>query len=303
VTFLLWRQHRQHLAVAAAALAALAVLLLTTGVSLNGTYHSALATCHADGDCGSLGDSLFKTNWDQFLIVVVTFTIAVPALLGVFWGAPLVAREIEDGTIKLLFTQTVSRRRWFAAKAATMLAAGALWGAAIAALVIGHFDVQGIAPIGYAVFAVALGIACSAWIRRTLPAVAVSLTGFTAVRFAIAYGLRAHYLPPVVRDIPFGTHVRTGTGSAWFVSNTLMNPAGQSTGGRVDLHSSGCPIPAPGGSSATANCLARLGWHYHVAYQPSGRFWPFQGIETGIYLVLAAALVGAAYTVIVRRDA
>ena len=38
----------------------------------------------------------------------------------------------------------------------------------------GSFDIQGIVPIGYAVFAVALGIAAGALIGRSLPALAVT---------------------------------------------------------------------------------------------------------------------------------
>ena len=36
----------------------------------------------------------------------------LPLAVGVFWGAPLLAREVEQGTIRLVFTQSVSRRRW-----------------------------------------------------------------------------------------------------------------------------------------------------------------------------------------------
>jgi hypothetical protein len=45
------------------------------------------------------------------------------------------------------------------------------------------------------------------------------------------------------------------------------------------------------------------GWRGFVTYQPSYRYWPFQGIETGIYVLLAAALIGVTFLVIRRRDA
>ena len=44
--------------------------------------------------------------------------LAVPALLGIFWGAPLVARELETGTYRLAWTQSVTRTRWLAVKVA-----------------------------------------------------------------------------------------------------------------------------------------------------------------------------------------
>jgi hypothetical protein len=55
----------------------------------------------------------------------------------------------------------------------------------------GQFDIQGIAPIAYPVFAVVLGIAVGSMIRRVLPARAMTLAAFTAVRIV---GGRAHTL-------------------------------------------------------------------------------------------------------------
>ena len=40
----------------------------------------------------------------------------MPVFIGVFWGAPLVARELETGTFRLAWTQSVTRTRWFAIK-------------------------------------------------------------------------------------------------------------------------------------------------------------------------------------------
>jgi ABC-type transport system involved in multi-copper enzyme maturation permease subunit len=37
--------------------------------------------------------------------------LPIPALLGMFWGAPLIARELESGTYRLAWTQSVTRRR------------------------------------------------------------------------------------------------------------------------------------------------------------------------------------------------
>lgn len=319
MTVLLWRQHRHQFAIALAALAAFAVLLLGSGPSLNDTYRSALQACRAAGDCGGLSDNLFKTDWDRFLLVAVLLTVAVPVVLGVFWGAPLVAREAEAGTLKLAWTQAITRRRWFAGKTALFVAAAVVWGAAVGGLVtwwsqpfnslhqnrfdFGQFDTQGIVPIGYAVFAVALGILCGARLRRSLPALAVTLGAFTAVHLAITYGLRPHYLPAVTATVPFGTMVHTGPGSVWYLSNTLLNPAGQNTHGVVNLKAANCAGSLADSRSAAARCLAAHGWRYLASYQPANRFWTFQGIETGIYLALAALMIAIAYRLVTRRDA
>jgi hypothetical protein len=50
-------------------------------------------------------------------------------------------------------------------------------------------------------------------------------------------------------------------------------------------------------------CLAHLGYRSFVTYQPGYRFWPFQFIETGIFVTLDAALIAGAFFLLRRRDA
>ena len=139
--------------------------------------------------------------------------LALPAIIGVFWGAPLVARELEAGTHRLVWTQTVTRTRWLATKVgliglAAMAAAGLLslvmtwWSGPIdrprsragrartgSSASRGcrrwMFDARGIAPIGYAAFAFALGVTAGLVLRRTVPAMAVTLAVFVAVQIAM----------------------------------------------------------------------------------------------------------------------
>jgi len=49
--------------------------------------------------------------------------------------------------------------------------------------------------------------------------------------------------------------------------------------------------------------LTNLGYHRLVTYQPDARFWTFQAIEAGIFVVLGALLVALAYRTVVTRDA
>ena len=44
-------------------------------------------------------------------------------------------------------------------------------------------------------------------------------------------------------------------------------------------------------------------FHGFVTYQPAGRYWTFQGIETGIFVALAAILLTVTAVVLLRRDA
>ena len=105
MTWLVWRQHRHQAYLAAAALAAFAVLVLVTGGQIASQYHSALSSCAASHGCGNLANTL-TLGTSPALAVLVTLTVVVPCLLGVFWGGPLVAREFETGTSQFAWMQS-----------------------------------------------------------------------------------------------------------------------------------------------------------------------------------------------------
>ena len=327
MTWLVWRLHRTQLYFAIGALAAFAVLLLVTGLQMASQYHSALASCAASDSCGNLANSLFLGSHAVGFLIIMT--VGVPALLGLFWGAPLVARELETGTNQFAWMQTVTRRRWLAVKTGWLLLAAAAWGGAVSGLVTwwsgpnnalqldafkpGRFDTQGIVPVGYALFAVALGVAAGAVLRRTLPALAVTLGVFLAARLLIAEFARQHYMTAITAIYNVARPV-TPAGSSWQVAQGVLGPQGlipQTDGVDID----GVPLAAipPGcrpGSSATAgephnvmSCLTAHGFRGFVSYQPASRYWAFQGIETGIFVLLAAVLLAVTTIVVLRRDA
>jgi hypothetical protein len=326
MTWLTWRQHRAQFYVAAALLAALAVLLLITGLQMASQYHSALAACAANHSCANLGSTLFLGSHAVGFLVIMT--LGAPALVGLFWGAPLVAAELETGTSQFAWMQSVTRKRWLAVKAGWMLLAAMIWGGVISALVTwwsgpdnalqldqfkpGRFDIMGIVPVAYALFAMALGICAGALLRRTLPALAVTLAGFIAVRAAVTLWLRPHYTSAITV-----THsVLTGytpAGSYWQLGQ-----------GVLDAH--GHLVPAPNGAEAyniplgylPASCAsvskgvagiapscrnALTSFQAFITYQPADRYWAFQGIETGIFVLLAAILLTVTAVVLLRRDA
>ena len=176
------------------------------------------------------------TSLRPWLGVVV---MVAPALLGAFWGAPLVAGEAEAGTLPLAWTQSVSRTRWLGAgvgvpglAAVTMTGLLSLlvtWWAspqdAAERNVFATFDQRGIVPIGYAAFAVALGITAGAVIRRTLPAMAAATAGFLAVRMAFAHLVRPRLGTPISQDFVL-TPAATGYGSQGSLLSLLFSSQG-----------------------------------------------------------------------------
>ncbi len=147
--------------------------------------------------------------------------VLLPAVIGLFWGAPLIARELESGTFRLAWNQTVTRERWLAVKLGVLgLTSMALAG--LLSLILGwwaspidraadlqgaggfqsrffplDFGTRGIAPIGYAAFAFALGVLVGLMVRRTVPAMGITLAAIIAVQIAFPLAIRPHLISPV----------------------------------------------------------------------------------------------------------
>jgi hypothetical protein len=207
-----WLQARTQTAAAVAVLAAAAVLAAVTGSRLLHFYDTIVATCGPHNDCASV-TTTFLSSYRLLQVILPPVLLVLPALIGAFWGAPLVARELETGTFRLAWTQSVTRQRWLAVK----FALAGLAGMAIAGLLSliltwwfspidqvqldrltpGVFGVRGITPIGYAAFAFALGVTVGVLIRRTIPAMAATLVVFTGVRLAFIVWVQPYLIAPL----------------------------------------------------------------------------------------------------------
>jgi hypothetical protein len=166
------------------------------------------------------------------------------------------------------------------------------------------FDVQGIVPVAYALFAVALGIAVGSVVRRVLPSLAITLGLFVGVRALIGVYLRPHYVSPITKLLPPVGPASSPAG-AWILSTSFVNGQGQNLGAGFPIEQlpAACRSELLKGSGINGRCLTSHGFHQLVTYQPDSRFWAFQGIEAAVFLVLAAALIGFAWWSVVSRDA
>jgi hypothetical protein len=255
MTWLVWRQMRASITAATVGLVAVGVLLLVTGIHLNHLY-SAYRSCDAltcDGKFQAIATSYPRVK------LVGTLLIGVPGLIGIFWGAPIVSREIENGTFRLAWTQGVTRTRWITTKLAVAGAIGAItagvftfamswWSIPFDRLDANRidpsiFDQRGVVPVAYALFAFALGAAAGIVIRRTLPAIAATLVGFVGVRMVVQFLVRPHLLTPLKKMVLLSKQLgvgieRTPSGiriaidghpelhGAWVTSTQLTDSAG-----------------------------------------------------------------------------
>ena len=233
--WLTWRQFRAQAITAAAALAVFAILLATTEPSLSSMYNSSgLTTCHGN-TCAGLASTFLQnlSSGGGFLLIPAAGAYAIlyffsvlviliaPAVTGVFWGAPLIARELEAGTFRLTWNQSVTRTRWLTVKLG-LIGVGAMalteafsllqaWWAAPIGKAVGFggsasifsegrfgwfvFPTHGITPLGYAAFGFALGVTAGLLIRRPIPAMAITLAIFAAAQFITPLWIRPQLFP------------------------------------------------------------------------------------------------------------
>jgi ABC-type transport system involved in multi-copper enzyme maturation permease subunit len=255
--WLAWRQYRAQAAFGLFALIVFAVLFGVTAPHIWHTYDTIVKPCSKYGDCSTV-DAAFLTNYN-FYEHLIQASVIFPALLGAFWGAPLVAREFENGTFRLTWTQSETRVKWLASKLTvaglgTVLTVGlfslmATWWSHPYDIVnrapFSTFDVRDIAPLGYAAFAFALGVPLGVLIRRTLPAMAATLIVFASVRVFYNLKIRPHLISPLhatSKFLPFSQSNNVGVLSekgAWIISSTTETSAGVVIGEHGGIGSNG----------------------------------------------------------------
>jgi ABC-type transport system involved in multi-copper enzyme maturation permease subunit len=294
--WLTWRQFRVQAAVAVIFLAVAAVVLGMTGSHLRDLYNaSGIAACNAHGpstssrsvatDCATVY-ATFSSHESLLRNLLGPLLLAIPVITAIFWGAPLLARELENGTYKLAWTQSVTRARWLATKIALVglasIAVAELFSLMVSwwfspidkvnmnRLTQGVFDERGIVAIGYAAFAFALAVTAGALIRRTLPAMASTLLAFVGVRLILTYWIRPRLIAPAHTTTelqaasnlgfepgPSGETFAAGNPSipnSWVLSSRIVDDAGRAPTAR-SLHrflQTACPNigapPAGGGA-------------------------------------------------------
>ncbi|MFB9906427.1 hypothetical protein [Allokutzneria oryzae] len=287
----------------AVAFLGIAAHFLVLGTTMRGELApDVLPSCFGGGAGDGCGD------WPIAVNGVLNFSVLLPVLAmaaGVFLGAPLLARELEQRTYRYAWTQGVSRRSWLTTKLAALggavvllsvaIGGAHMWWYAPAAETEGLFDIFGMSlPVFPAVclFGFALGVLAGALTKRVLSAITLTVVGFLACVVPIQAWWRPNYLPALdgsFSDVGNGMVIdflfTDGSGTYTFLN--AMRKAGVGNGTSF--------------GSRDIEQLKALGFREHVSYQPADRFWLFQFIEAGLFLALAAACVALTYRLLRDR--
>jgi hypothetical protein len=308
-----WRLQRTEVLIAAAIFAILAALLVPTGIEMASAYHrDGLSACLSQNTSDGCNQAIqaFTSRFDRLRNLIAWFTV-IPGLIGVLLAAPFVL-ELDNGTYRLAWTQSITRRRWIVSKLGLSIAAALLVALALTLLETwwhtpfvhlqgrmenSVFDSEGTVIFAYTLFALGLAIAVGAVWRRAVPALVVAFTGYFAARIFVDTWLRQHLVTPLSATWPVLVREHAGLRTfggepanlnhAWVISENPSDKLG---------HPASVLVGVCGKARVTSgNCLAHHGLGYmHAVYEPASRFWLLQGLETAIFAGIALVLIGFA---------
>ncbi len=307
MTWMLWRQHRAACLAVLVILAAVSAFVLPSAVHLHTLYDQlGLSACGHSGQPGRGCDAnvpTFSAAVDASIGQhVITWLNLLPAAFGAFLGAPMLAREIEQATYRLAWTQGVSRRRWLAGKITALGALSVLAGLGLGLVItwyrdpLNHlsgrydtasFDFTPLVVPAYTLFAFALASCAGALLRRTVPAIAVGLIGYFAVRIPVETLLRPHYLPPAQALWDPASAQHPNAAIDWVFGNGYADAAGR----HLSHAQQDAVLANAGGKGGLTTYLHQHGYQRWASYQPANRFWSFQLIEAGLFTGLALLLI------------
>jgi hypothetical protein len=321
------RQQRTALIAVSVLLGLFAVYLLIMAI-LQNSADAAVTACHpaAALRCQQLALAFTRHYWGGSSSVlqsggaqtVSSLMFAVPVLLGVFAGAPLIARELASGTFRFAWTQGAGRNRWAVSTLVLPALLLTVVTGAFTALFYWYFrpflaDGQvsemlplafallGVAFAGWTLFAFAFAAFTGALLRRTVPAMAVTLIVYIALALATANTIRPHYATPVTES---GWNGQSGAG--WVIGSFVRAPDGQLLN-QSDLATLSQHLPASVQNSSSpdafTNWLTRHGYTQWQSVQPDSRFWQFQLTEGGWLLAVSAILIAGTVWLVRRRGA
>lgn len=312
--WLAWRQQRMLVGVGLAVLATAAVIAAYSRSGMLDALRSGLFDHCGTGPlhCAQTGTGLPLLLDTAPLKVLGALNIALPVLIGVFWGAPLLGRDRELGTHRMILAQGVSRGQWFASRfglaaASTTVISGLLagvfawWWRPAADRSYGLFwyestVLNGSGPrvVAAALFGLAAGTLLGLLVRRVLSAMGLALlaTGATALLLELAHHVRL-LVPPLTYTSP-GSTPKAPMGDKWSTGHYGLTTA---SGHREDVMN--CPFPS---GSRLSDCMDRHGYvaRFYEA-NPAGDYWAFQWTDTAVLGGLALLLTAVTMLLLRRR--
>ena len=308
MTWAAWRLQRTETIVTAAIVAAVAALLVPVGLHMASVYsqdHLSACTNVQNFTCGnSVGNFLLRFGG---LNTLIGWFNLLPGLVGVLLAAPLLL-ELENGTFRFAWTQSVTRRRWIAGKLGIAVAVALLAALVFSQLITWYqgpledlngrlesssFDFGGTVDYAYVLFALGLALVIGVLVRRTVPALIVGFVGYVVARVFTDSWLRQRLLTPLSATWK-SSAPGPNLNHAWVLQEGPSNRFGHFlfNDSPVAVASpSHCHSSIIGGHTCVRAFATPPSAYMRAVYFPASRFWALQGIETALFGGIAVALI------------
>lgn len=294
-----WRQHRGALITLVAASAALALAMVAGQLGVRGTSANTIAP---------------GTNALNAIVIALH---VLPVLVGVFLGAPLIAREVEGGTFRFTWTQGIGRTRFTGTTIALLAAVVTATTCALGALLAwyahpfeaagltsqfqsGFFDTTALTLPAWTLFALSLGTFLGALIGRVVTAMAATAAAAGGLIVGTFWELDHHLLSLGALATPvrptgglflgllnMPAEPGFGPSGSWLVSGWITGPGGHqlstTAAGNLQNRLNAVTIKDP------AAWMSLHHYTYWLSYQPADRFWYFQATTGAALAALATA--------------
>lgn len=332
--WVVWRQQRSIVVAFFAAAVVFAIWLIVTGQHEQSVWNQYLAAPCKGGFgvtsvthfCEGLQTAVYAGTHINNAVTIIG-TMFAP-LLGLILGVNAVAREIEQKTNRLAWTQSGSRSKWLASKyltsVATIVAIStplclvlSWWVRAshdAARITPKAFPLSGFVGISCGVFCFVLAVVVGLVIRRAGWSLAVCIILFGALFLSFADQIRQHLVTPSVTTTQ-SSQLEVGSSSGFYAAGGAPSNSWFFYQGYEPVSTKGVPslalLEKP--TSAVYSCEAKrfqetyCAHHLHVrsieVYIADSRFWTLQLREGGFYLLFAALLAGLSFLGVRRTKA
>ncbi|MFJ3586128.1 hypothetical protein ACIPPS_28420 [Streptomyces sp. NPDC090127] len=306
------RQHRKALWVVIALAVPAAAALVTSRLWADGTVEALRAAGCAVGSTDRACFQAEREYWDGLWTArhLVEYTalgmLVLPGLVGAFVAGPMLARELESGTYKLAWTQSVSPARWLAAKLAVPAALVVVLVPLLSLLFSwawrtgpandyptywydpNVYASHGVVPLAHALLGLGLGTAVGLLVRRTVVAMGVAALVTGLALAALAWARPG--LWPV--ETLTGRELSLRVSDAWVLENGMVTASGERIGWDACHTYAGESLACMTGRGGVAD---------YADFHPSSHFWPLQLVETGVCLAVTALALLAAFRLLRTR--
>jgi hypothetical protein len=290
-----WRQHRTQAIVCLGVFCVLTIFAIAAGAGMRSAFDAdGLGACLArsgGSGCPAVITSFVHRFNGPAAITETLPLFLIPGLVGVVVGAPLLGRELEQGTWQLAWSQTVPRTRWLVTKLALVIAGLVVFGAAIAAVMSWYhapldrvstrlqpppFNYEGVLLPCSLLCAFGLGVLAGLLLRNTIAGMVVAYIVWEVPSAVITLLNGPINFPPAATE-----RITCRAGCPGAGTNSVP------------------PVTGHLGDLVTG--VVRSGDRLIVSYIPASRFWTLQLIDGGLSLVIAAAALGTAVWLLHRR--